>query len=109
MQMLAPYQDWLAGLRPRDLEPGYLKGFRHTYPGDEKKDNKKIIKIIDSYENVINTEKFIGWPISKEMGGYSIQKQLISKTNNTIISNIDSHPNKLGQEKIAEFIYDRLG
>jgi len=109
MQMLAPYQDWLSGLRPRELEPGYLEGFKHTYPGDEKKDNKKIIKIIDSYENVINTKKFIGWPISKEMGGYSVQKELIRLEDDTIISNIDSHPNKLGQEKIAEFIYARLG
>tara|TARA_Y100000004_G_scaffold139021_1_gene157779 strand:+ start:213 stop:944 length:732 start_codon:yes stop_codon:yes gene_type:complete len=109
VQMLMPYQDWLHGLRPRELEIGYKEGFRHVYPGDPIKDGKKIIKIINSYEDLINTKKFLGWPLCYEMGGYSIQKELINMTNNTMISNLDSHPNKLGQEKIAEFIYDRLG
>ena len=109
VQMLAPYQDWLSGLKPRELEPGYLKGFKYHYPGDKIKDNEKIIKIINSYEELIDTNKFIGWPLCKEMDGYSLQKELISSKDNTIISDIDSHPNKLGQEKIAEYIYDRLG
>ena len=108
MQMLMPYQDWLSGLKPRELEKGYKEGFRHAYPGDPIKDSKKIIKIIDDYEDIINIKKFIGWPLSREYGGFCLQKDLITIPNKTQISKLDSHPNKLGQEKIAEFIYDRL-
>ena len=108
VQMIAPYQDWLSGLRPRELEQGYLTGFTYKYPGDKVIDNEKIIRVINSYEEIINTKKFIGWPLCKEMNGFSIQKKLINTKDNTMISDIDNHPNKLGQEKIAEFIYDRL-
>ena len=108
VQMIAPYQDWLSGLRPRELEQGYLTGFTYKYPGDKVIDNEKIIRVINSYEEIINTKKFIGWPLCKEMNGFSIQKKLINMEDGTMISDIDNHPNKLGQEKIAEFIYDRL-
>ena len=40
---------------------------------------------------------------------FSLQKKLIQLEQNTMLSEIDNHPNKLGQEKLAEFIYDRLG
>ena len=109
VHMLHLYKDWLNGLRPREGAPGFKKGFRYVYPGDKEKDTKKIIKFIDNYEELINTEKFIGWPLSKEDGGFCLQKELIKPEDDTIISNLDSHPNKLGQEKIMEFIYDRLG
>jgi len=109
VQMLHPYMDWLDGLKPRELEPGYLKGFRHAYPGDPKKDVKKIIKIINDYEDRINIKKFIGWPLSREYGGFCLQKDLITILNKTKISKLDSHPNKEGQQAIMEFIYDRLG
>ena len=109
VHMLHLYKDWLNGLRPREGTPGFNKGFRYVYPGNREKDIKKIIKFIDNYEELINTEKFIGWPLHSEMGGYCLQQKLIKPEDDTIISNLDSHPNKLGQEKIAEFIYDRLG
>ena len=126
-QMLSPYQDWMNGLRPRDLDTTYPKGFRHKYPGDNPEEDTKIIyNIINSYEDKINTNKFIGWPLSKGLGGFSLQKELIGWNNEeqrlkynpvpqfrqfdppTQISEIDHHPNALGQEKIAEFIYERL-
>ena len=106
VQMLSLYQDWLTGLKPRDCEPRYKTGFRHKYPGDVEKDNKKIIKMIDSYEDVINTKRFLGWPLSHEFDGYSLQKKLIQKKYE--ISHLDSHPNKIGHQKISEFIYERL-
>ena len=131
VQMLSPYIDWLWGLKPRDLEiPSiFPEGFRYTYPGDAIKDNKKIINLIDNYEDRINTKKFLGWPLAHEFGGYSLQKRLIGWNDKkfkkdvsfnlinpaiknkyeTMISKKDNHPNKLGQELIAEFIYDRLG
>ena len=109
VHMLHLYMDWLNGLKFKDLDPLNLKGFRHVYPGDVKEDTKKIIKIIDDYEDKINIKKFIGWPISNEYGGVCLQPDLISLPQKTRISNLDNHPNKLGQEKIMEFIYDRLG
>ena len=111
IQMLSPYQDWLNGLRPRDLDPILEErpNFRYTYPGDVEKDNKKIIKIIDSYEGVINTKRFLGWPLSHEFGGFCLQKKLINTKDNTKISDLDSHPNEKGHQVLAEEIYARLG
>ena len=119
VQMLSPYIDWLNGLMPADGDNRYSKGFRHTYPGDEKKDNKRLIEMIANYDNLINQKKFLGWPLSHEYGGYSLQKRLIGirskKTGvykninlDTMISNLDHHPNAKGHETIAEFIYERL-
>ena len=119
VQMLSPYQDWLNGLLPAENDPKYYKGFRHRYPGNEEKDNKKLIEMIVKYDDLINQKKFLGWPLSHEYAGYSLQKKLIGirskKTGvfknvnlDTMISNLDHHPNAKGHEKIAEFIYERL-
>ena len=112
VQMLSPYQDWLNGLLPAENDPKYYKGFRHRYPGNEEKDNKKLIKMIGDYENLLDTKKFLGWPLSHEYAGYSLQKKLIGirskKTGvfknvnlDTMISNLDHHPNAKGHEKRA--------
>ena len=119
VQMLSPYIDWLSGLMPADGDKRFSKDFRHTYPGNEEIDNKKIIKMIDEYEDLINQKKFLGWPLSHEYGGYSLQKRLIGirskKTGvfkpvnlDTMISNLDHHPNAEGHKIIAKFIYERL-
>ena len=110
VQMLSPYQDWLGGLRPRDTDP-ILKedpNWRYTYPGKADVDNKKILDFIDTYEDKINSSKFIGWPLSNEYGGFSLQKRLIYLKDKTMLSTIDHHPNKKGHEVIARFIYERL-
>ena len=113
VQMLSPYVDWLNGLTPRDNDPKYPEDFRYTYPGNKDPDNKKLIKMIGDYENLLDTKKFLGWPLSHEYGGYSLQKKLIGvrpKVNpETMISVKDHHPNARGQRIIAEFIYGRLG
>ena len=108
VQMLHPYKDWLSGLKPRLCDKNYSSTFRYTYPGDVEKDNKKILKIIGQYENIINTKRFIGWPLSDELGGFSLQRKFIGHKEKTMISKLDNHPNKHGQKVIAEFIYDRL-
>ena len=88
---------------------------------DFKKIEKKWQKFWDenSSTNLLDTKKFLGWPLSHEYAGYSLQKKLIGirskKTGvfknvnlDTMISNLDHHPNAKGHEKIAEFIYERL-
>ena len=110
-KVLDLYQDWLNGLKPRlNDKLGFVgNGFRYTYPGDKEKDIKKIIKIIDSYEDKINGKKFIGWPLSYKFNGFSVHHKVIYDNKAFRVSNLDTHPNKIGHEKIMEFIYDRLG
>ena len=109
VQMLSPYQDWLGGLRARPVD-GFPSDYRYKYPGENvEKDNKKIMKIIDSYENILDTDRFIGWPFAQEWAGFSLQKRFIGLKQETMISEIDHHPNAKGQQVIAEYIYEWLG
>jgi len=89
-----------------------------------KKKNKKIMKYLyDSpYFNKMD-DNFIGWPLDKGLGGFSIEEEVIEGYKTDLeclgrwkqpslewaISEKDNHPNAKGQEKIAEFLYDRLG
>ena len=109
VQMLTSFQNWMDGLKPGDNDKRYPPKFRHIYPGDVPKDKIVIAKLITGYEDLINTKRFIGWPLTYEFGGFNLQQQLISQEQDTMLSKEDSHPNAKGQEKIAEFIYDRLG
>ena len=43
-----------------------------------------------------------------ELGGYAFSHHVLREQKYKV-SELDSHPNKEGQEKIAEFLYDRLG
>ena len=56
---------------------------------------------------IINNN-FIGWPTDPRLNGYSVGEKVLDN-NTDRISKIDLHPNKQGQEKLARFIYDRLG
>jgi hypothetical protein len=51
-------------------------------------------------------DNFIGWPIEDGLGGFNINQFLNDELK---ISEIDRHPNKEGQKKIMEIIYERLG
>ena len=81
----------------------------------DKKDRKKfeILKNIhhSPYFNKINDD-FVGWPGDPHLDGYCIRIKLWEdpeEAKKYTISDMDKHPNAKGQEKIAEFIYDRLG
>ena len=112
LHMLDLYINIFWGLKPRDVDIDqglYSENFRFNYKlGDKEKDNKKVIDIILSYEKLINTKKFIGWPLCEELGGFSLQRKLIELEPNLMLSKKDSHPNKLGHERLAEFIEDYL-
>ena len=112
--------------------------FQYRYPGDRDKDRLKLQKILIDYEPYINVKNFIGWPTIDNLGGYNIEIKTIQKSrkeleelwnicrtdkkkareliekgsefqDELIISEWDQHPNEKGQQKIAEFLYDRLG
>ena len=64
---------------------------------------------LDYIENNI-ANKFIGWPIMNELGGYSIDDYLNKQDPESIklrISLDDCHPNAAGHKAIAEFLYDK--
>ena len=71
-------------------------------------DNHLLKEIHNSpYYNKIDKD-FLGWPTVEELGGFSMSRSVI-KNQELKISKKDGHPNKRGQELIAEFIYERLG
>ena len=86
--------------RPEDLtiEEKYWK---------EKKEKGYLAQIHDSpYYEKIN-DNFIGWPTDPRLNGYSMSDKVLDNTTDRI-SEIDLHPNKQGQEKLANFIYENI-
>jgi hypothetical protein len=74
----------------------------------EKEEKKYLAQIHNSpYYEIINNN-FIGWPTDPRLNGYSLSDKVLDNDTDRI-SKIDLHPNRQGQEKLAEFIYDRLG
>ena len=70
-----------------------------------RKLKEKAVDTIKNTEYKFN-DKFINWPTDELLGGSTIEYLLEEKHR---ISELDRHPNKLGQERIVELIYDRLG
>ena len=108
--MINLFTDVLSGLRPGDSEVKegiYPKDYKMPYTGNAEKDKQKILKMISDYEDKINVNNFIGWPMFNELGGFSLAHKVMKARDR--ISELDSHPNKQGHERIAEFLYDRLG
>lgn len=57
----------------------------------------------------INEDKIIGWPLIRSMGGYALDQRVICVSKKKYrISDVDFHPNKLGNETLASFIYANL-
>ena len=59
-----------------------------------------------SYYDKIDEKHFIGWPIESKLGGFCAWDKLDADKH--FISEIDRHPNRQGQEIIAELIYENL-
>ena len=74
----------------------------------EKREKEYLAQIHNSpyYEKINNN--FIGWPTDPRLNGYSLSDKVLDNDTDRI-SKIDLHTNRQGQEKLAEFIYDRLG
>ena len=115
-QMLALFDHWINGLGKTDEEkyrhrnnPNFSK--RYTYPGlNPKEDRIRCQRFMLDYEPYINVKDFIGWPVAKQIGGFHIEEETLwENSSDLIISRYDMHPNEKGQQKIAEFLYDRLG
>jgi len=64
---------------------------------------------LDYIENNIS-DKFIGWPLMSEIGGYCIDDILDKKDPSRSkfrISRTDTHPNAAGHKFIADFLYEQ--
>ena len=120
--MLHPYRNFLEGLRPTENEVAAgAENVRTPYPfGDSEKDKSNVLRIYKEYDNLIDSEKFPGWPLTEELGGYTLDYKLLgwgtTNEKHWVISKDDQHPNAVGQERLMRFIkkqvevvYDRLG
>ena len=108
----------LIAKRTKDFPEDYIKQIPilnepHQLTIEEKewkiKEERKYLSQIHNspYFESIN-DNFIGWPTDPRLNGYSLSDEVLDNATDRI-SKIDLHPNKLGQEKLARFIYDRLG
>lgn len=118
-QMINAFENYLKGLSKTDFEvvanldnPLFVKRYKYS----DITDNDLIVclNLFLEYEKIIDTKNFIGYPPTQYLGGHTIEdKCLGSKSKDEqkelVISEYDFHPNKKGHEKIAEFLYDRLG
>ena len=85
------------------------KGFGMYTVDEQGEDLKKIVLNTmknSPYYNKFN-DKFFNWPGDEELGGFSIEFGALKEEHK--ISELDRHPNAKGQQKIAEYLYDRLG
>ncbi len=70
---------------------------------------KGVFKAILEYDDIINYNTFIGWPIAEKLGGYTMNVKACGTLNDRVpddyyISREDGHPNARGQERIANFL-----
>ena len=98
--------------------PDFKKKYDYVPVGANQKEDKRTCdKILLEYDRYINEKDFIGWPLSNRIGGFHVEEKTLRYTpepypnyiTELLVSNLDVHPNGKGQEKIAEFLYDRLG
>lgn len=125
VQMINLYKGWLweqiRNKRQKSLVPQNDPTFMHQYSDlnsnrlltkeelEWKSENKKrLTKQIHNnlYYNKINNN-FIGWPMIDKLDGFDVKETVV--TEQYKISKIEPHPNAKGQERIAQFIFDRLG
>ena len=80
---------------------------------DEKWRYKCSHALLNSqYFNLIDKEKYIGWPVWSELDGFCFQDPIRAYPENNDFkywcSQTDGHPNKLGHEKLAEVILNEI-
>lgn len=117
-QMIPLYIDWLRGLMPTEQEEaeGKVRGIDDTvYPGDAEKDVETILKILMEYDDIINHDNFLGWPISRDLGGYPLSVKEVGLSSPIdslhspyVISKYDGHPNEEGHKRLANAIYKHI-
>jgi len=113
-QMIDLYALYLDGIIVNNFgKEGFLPSEKNLgYTGKFEEDEENIFKLILSYDTILTPSKFIGWPLTKKLGGWPLNAEVFGEGGNEmpyIISKIDEHPNAAGQVKLAEAVYDWLG
>jgi hypothetical protein len=108
---------------------GYGQNSHYLYDGHAEEDEQSILKIILEYDSLINHNKFLGWPISRKLGGSPMNFEALGgmfeaaltrperagltaesdarRNSPNYISVRDGHPSKVGQELIAKSFLER--
>ena len=122
-QMISLFDRFISGLPKTDAEvyqnrhnPNFERTYKYIPNRTTKEDRLKCNKIMIEYEPYINVKNFIGWPSIPRIGGFDIEQKTLryDKEGKMIfnekltVSNLDTHPNEKGHEKIAEFLYEQL-
>jgi len=81
-------------------------GYEFTKEGGLYKYAEKIIN--NPYFDLINDEKFIGWPGIENLGGFTMVELISAEDNKNHISDVDHHPNENGMKIIANTIIKNL-
>ena len=126
-QMIGLYNGWISGLGRTEAEvkaglPNY------EYKGNTKIDRQQIKFLIRDYEKFIDKDTFIGYKKTTNLndklsppmwapieGSVTLHDKIAYPMDLSAgddihkISKFDEHPNELGQQKLAEVIYDRMG
>jgi len=74
-------------------EDDYLEGENHE---------ETALRELYDYDGIIDDKRFLGWPPTPALNGWSMMDKYITPESGMTISKYDAHPNKEGQEKIAE-------
>ena len=113
-QMIPLYIDYIRGLPPteEEIQKGLRKrGDTRQFNGNKDKAQGEVNKIILEYDEAIDGKRFFGWPISRDLGGFTFNLAYLGEChdpdNDLQISEIDSHPSKLGHEKIAKVLLEK--
>ncbi len=126
-QMIGLYNGWISGLGRTEAEvkaglPNY------EYKGNTKIDRQQIKSLILNYEQFIDKDTFLGYKKTNDLndklsppmwapieGSVTLHDKIAYPMDLSAgddihkISKFDEHPNELGQQKLVEVIYDRMG
>ena len=108
-QMIELFEHYLQGILPDpiDVHFGADPNSQSKYPGNKKKDEGSILKMILEYEKKLDTSKFMGWPPVKKLGGWRFKDHLDLWSDNNSprrVSPLDNHPNGPGHIAICDKI-----
>jgi hypothetical protein len=125
--MIGLYNGWISGLgRTEDEVKAGLPNYE--YKGNTKIDRQQIKFLIRDYEKFIDKDTFLGYKKTTNLndklsppmwapieGSVTLHDKIAYPMDLSAgddihkISKFDEHPNELGQQKLAEVIYDRMG
>ena len=86
------------------VSPHTLKSTRKGYESMSEVKTLALKTILNSQYKF--NDKFLSWPTDEDIGGASVDLDIVNDRDK--ISMEDLHPNKVGQELIAKYIYEHI-